>query len=89
MYYFQLNLTSIFSMYIFFQYEYDNGMFGLGDSYQDTCGTIVYNTTNVNGTVVNTATYVGSNCMAMLSFQVLTVMIIKPFPKLAKDVLVP
>ncbi len=30
-----------------------------------------------------------NNCMAMLSFQVLTLMLMKPVPKFLKDVIVP
>ncbi|CAD5123862.1 DgyrCDS12169 [Dimorphilus gyrociliatus] len=46
----------------------DNGMFGMGSSYSDSCGT-------------------DNNCMAMLSLQLLVLMILKPFPKFFKDVL--
>ncbi|XP_013418581.1 anoctamin-7 [Lingula anatina] len=56
--------------YIAFFRGLDEGLFGLGDKYVDTCGT-------------------GNNCMSMLSFQVLVLMIIKPFPKLLKDVCIP
>lgn len=47
---------------------HDDGLFGLGPEYQDSCGT-------------------SGNCMAMLSLQVLVLMLAKPAPKFLKDVL--
>ena len=50
--------------------EYPNGIFNLGEEYQDSCGS-------------------ENNCMSMLSLQVLVLMIAKPIPKFAKDILIP
>ena len=77
----------MYTFSVWLQYEWDNGLFGMGTEYQDTCGTIEY--VSVNGTDVTEAVFVNSNCMAMLSFQVLTVMIIKPMPKFFKDIIMP
>ena len=56
-------------MHVLFKTVLDNGLFGLGAEYQDSCGE--------------------GSCMAMLSFQVLILMLVKPFPKLLRDIILP
>jgi hypothetical protein len=51
------------------QIEYPNGMFGLGQEYQDKCET--------------------GNCMALLTIQVLIVLLVKPLPSFLTTVLWP
>jgi hypothetical protein len=62
--------TSLFYIAFFRGRAFQNGIFGLGAEYRDTCGE-------------------DGNCMAMLSFQVLILMLTKPIPKFLKDIILP
>lgn len=62
--------TSLFYIAFFRGTHYPNGIFGMGEEYQDSCGT-------------------DNNCMAMLSLQVLVLMVMKPLPRFLKDVILP